>query len=509
MVAPLPVAELAPLPPIETPAAVALVDRDAPTAISFPEHLKQYERFRAAWWLDPSGKCSPVPWRDERSFDERLQEAMGKELKARHLSLLWIHAAAAEMLRLSPLVASRDVQALADIITTPHSSSAGLDDLRGEGLHRSANTFSIEPTPAWRVRIFLEAVRPSPTSLPLFQDDQLADMVELAGFESPAMKDLVLGLLKLGRRGLNPIARLRAAREASLAEPPAELNRKLHSERISFHEEIIRLWNAAGGNIEHTHCREAWSEFIEEISPTLNVLFPVAKGGKADWDVTAFQKGIGKFKQQHAKIAEGRGVKRFDRRKMDRAAEKIMDHASAVNDLMRRLQEAQSARSETSHVQAPLALAQELLASEPLSRDDEELCRLVLRTHLINDTAPQEDHLALTSQQIIERPDLLGVIGTLDAGALDGSLSRRVVRVDEITDNLLASAILLALPFSGPEASTETKPMAQLRAALFRKDRPDLLGRLSVVLSPEEQSRVHRARGDAIERVHRLIGDLQ
>ncbi len=510
LVMPPPAAEPTPLPPVETPAAVALVDRDVPAAIPFPKHLAEYDRFREASWVDPSGRCSPVPWRDERSsFGERLQEAMGKELKARQLPLLWIYATAAEQLKLSPLVASRDVQALADIMTAPQSSATGLDDQRGEELRHSGSELSIEPTPAWRVRIFLESVRPSPTSLPLLQDEQLADLVELAGFESVALKDLVLGLLKLGRRGLNPIARLRAARDASIAESPADLNRKLTEERNSFHEEIIRLWNAAGGKIEQTHCREAWSEFIEEISPTLTTLFPISKSGKEDWDVAAFQKSISKFKQQHAKIANARGVKFSDRSKMNRAAEKIMDRASTVNDLMRRFQEAQSVRAETSSVQAPLVQAQELLNSAPLRRDDEELCRLALRAHLANDLAPQEDHLALTSQQIIERPDLLSVLGTLDAGTLDGSLSRRAVRVDAITDGLRAAAILLAPPFSSFETTTEAKPMAQLRAALFRKDRLDLLGRLSVSLSPEEQSRVHRARGDAIEQVHKLIGELQ
>ncbi len=95
-----------------------------------------------------------------------------------------------------------DVEALASIWAAPDSRLAGRDELRGQGIWEAITASASGEPRVFRVRMFLEAVRPTRANA---LGEQAASAMALAGFTSKALKRAVQGLLEVSADLEDPV----------------------------------------------------------------------------------------------------------------------------------------------------------------------------------------------------------------------------------------------------------------------------------------------------------------
>jgi hypothetical protein len=469
------------------------------TLAELPAEIRRFEVFHEQFWISPAGLCQTPPWQ-RPDFRALLPEAMTAEAHIGRPARLWLFARAAERLGLEPIFATRDLEAMAALQTAPLARQAGRDEQRGRLFDEVAASGDIQATPRWRLTLFLEAVRPSGETPP--REEDLEGLVELAGFQSVPLRKLVLGLLLLATRGFEPLEQLRDCLLSPGAESPAALAQRLEEERNGFHQLYRELYSAAGGRIERTHCREAWTLFVREAQAVFHPLFPA----DPTWDVADMENRLGRLTRRCRKLFDDRDVKFGDRKKMDRAADRLLHGATAVNEALRRLQVTRSARGELLDL-VPVAEARALLDGPPLEAPEEELCRRMLGTLLAGSTASAENPLDVTLGDLCRHPELLGVLPGVAAAAIepDSEEGLRLCQVADLTDTLRASSALLQPP---PAAAIDSSVPPAERLVRHLDDRPELLAKLSAVLKPARRSTVQHRLDEIRAEIHLLLGQL-
>jgi hypothetical protein len=456
-------------------------------------------------------------------------------LEGHRLERLWIFSQAALQRKLRPAFDPRDLEDFTAVWTDPSSPTTGTRAGRAERL-RGALTELQQAEGAEGARLqlhygltlFLEAVRPSREQLLSFKD--IDDLLGLIDLRHPALREVLHGLLKLGSLGSSPIDRVRQALGDQPGDSIEHAQEDLLHKRKELHAEVKRLWSAAGGKVQRTHCRRAWDEFIEQATPTLRLLYPIEEGGqRQEWNPEPLRTELGQLLERYIRIADKRGAKYQDRRTMDRAARRIIDLATAVNEAMLRLLAAREARGEAGAELIPVQDTRSLLEGPALDRPEEELYRRcllrLLRPVSNNGAGPAHDHpedlLALVpARHLCDYPDLLSVLplGPVqrlpDAAGLAGMVvvpdPFAGVRLDSITDPLRAAAILIsseARPVNrgqGGESFLET-----LVQTLKQRTRFDLLGRLTPVLPTTDQEGIYKQRAAALDRLYTTLTILQ
>jgi hypothetical protein len=469
------------------------------TLAELPPEIRHFEVFHEHFWISPAGHCETPPWQ-RPDFEAELLEAMTAEAHIGRPARLWLFARAAERLGLAPIFATRDLEAMAALQAAPLSRQAGRDEQRGRLFDAVAASGDVQPTPRWRLTLFLEAVRPSGETPP--REEDLEGLVELAGFQTVPLRKLVLGLLLLAARGFEPLEQLRDCLLSPGAESPGALAQRLEEERAAFHQLYRELYSAAGGRIERTHCREAWTLFVREAQPVFQPLFPA----DATWDVADMENRLGRLTRRCRKLFDDRDVKFGDRRKMDRAADRLLHGATAVNEALRRLHATRSARGELLDL-VPVAEARALLDGPPLEAPEEELCRRLLGALLAGATAPADNPLDVTLGDLCRHPELLGVLPGVAAAAIepDSEEGLRLCQVADFTDPLRAASALLQPP---PAAAIDSSVPPAERLVRHLDDRPELLAKLSTVLKPARRSTVQHRLDEIRAEIHLLLGQL-
>ncbi|ABC83014.1 hypothetical protein [Anaeromyxobacter dehalogenans] len=432
-----------------------------PLAPELPAHLRSYSEFAASSWISPNGRCEQVPWRNAEFVDE-LREGAGAAMVPLRLAELAIFAQALGELGAVPRSAAPAVRALSELLAAPNSPTSGSYPDRSSSLREVLP----DGGPWRRMELFLEAVRPSrETPITL---ERARELVDAAAFGDSALRNALLALFRLGSMGLDPVPRMKAAL-ASDAAAAAHSPARLDELRAEFHREVVAHWNAAGAKLPRKHCRDAWTRFIEQAEPTLRALFPVSKGGRAQWDPVEMRRSIGALVRMHEEIADAAGARWDDRSKMDRAARRIADLAMGVNEAAESLQRQGHGNG---HDAIPVEALRKLTA-RPLETPDEELCRLALVALMRGE--PIESASGLSLRLLLDRPDLLSAVDgvTLEQNS---PLDAVVASLDEVSDPVRAAAILLS-PAEPPTAEG-LPPARQLLRLLAVPNRRWLLSRL-------------------------------
>jgi hypothetical protein len=215
--------------------------------------------------------------------------------------------------------------------------------------------------------------------------DEKRNLLTLASGIDPGREDLNAlverGLVTADRpprirgEGLAEFIRSRTAASGLPGDQPTgtmeQIQEEFNHRRRELYAEVKRLWLAAGGKVQRTHSRQAWTEFIEEATPTLRLLYPAEEGGqRQEWDPGPMQSEINTLMDRHTRIADRRGAKYQDRRTMDRAARRIVDLATAVNEALVRLRQAREAHDDAGAELIPAAASAAPVLLQPISTND-------------------------------------------------------------------------------------------------------------------------------------------
>lgn len=484
--------------PPPVPVVTAVVPAPPPIELPpFPEHLRDFRAFSRAWWLSPAQRCEPAPWA-QPEFGARLADASAAVLQPQRLAQLWLSCRAAEAIGLEPPVGSRDVSLLADLLERPGSAAAGADADRPDRLRRALGELQLASPDQlaarqtyYRLPTFLEAVRPlREQPLPM---SEVGELIELVDLHDAALRTCVEGLLQLGATGVPAVDHLRSKFGAARQQTADELKAALEKARKEFHEQVRRLWSAAGGRIQRTHCRQAWDQFIAKEQELFKRLYPVEHGGQPEWDPDELAARIRDVLQVHRRVAEKGRAKYEDRHTMDRAAEGIAESARTVNAAMRDLRAARATRPEEgTDVVRLIECARKLEASGPLPRPDEELLRQALLRLLAPPTS-NPDPLLITEDDVRRHPDLLALLPWRGKEAFEP------VSVEETTEPLRATAVWLGTSNPLPEEGGSFLE----RCVRWARDREriDLLARLADGLPAKERAAVQKLRTEALYRL--------
>ncbi|MBI4863992.1 MAG: hypothetical protein HY815_27600, partial [Candidatus Riflebacteria bacterium] len=461
-----------------------------------PSHLESFEKFLACHWVDLSGEVRTAPWLDA-SFTRSLQRAALTEIERVRFNRLWIFGAALE--RLDPSRAqfdSRDVEQVASLHAQPLNLSAGLDPKRTEKLRQALETDQLDERPRWKIVLFLQALRPSLEQY--LGTPEIETLLQRITFESAAMSRLVKTLLLLGARGLSPVDHLRRACDMSSTQglTSQQVAAKLEDKRAELHRDLTRVWNAGGGKIGTNHCKKAWNRFIGEVTPVLEKLYPVKRGGLREWEPVKLRGSLALIVTTHEEIAEEEGARFKDRHIMDRLALRLQDLALQINQLMEVWEQKNKKNPQGAVLDTSLREARPFIRGERLDDPVEELCRHVLVRVIQGEDAgePAPDPMYLGLGDLCACPDLLEL---LSEPQIDWTDAQEVVAVTDLSDPVRAAAHLLE---RGSSDATGVSIEA-LRHQLQELRRFDLLGRMVSKLGGKDRRRIQEdvhARGEEV-----------
>lgn len=478
-------------PPAET------AERSVSSLLELPEELTTYARFREHFWLGAAGVES-APWRAP-SFIDVLAAATSTWLAngpARTWALLTV-SRALEALGQVPLIATSEVRSAASLWSSPESPSAGLEPERSERLRAGQIAFG---TAGQRVGLLLEALRPS-AERPLLAHE-ISVLLDQADFDSGALRVVVTWLLTNSAYGHDPLDLLRRSHRAS-ARSTDELSRQLDAARRELQTHVTRVWSAAGGKVQRTHCRHAWSDFVERIQPSLTRLYPPPRGDDHWTPATAAQEVDGYLNTLDS-ACERYGAKFDDKRRMVRTATEIADAARKVIDLRRSLQHVDN--SERPPIAIPSVELDQLRTSTCGAIEEEFARQILVRAVGATSHSPNETHpLAITIADLCKWPNLLRVIRDVPRESVDAlrQAEQAFAYADDLNEPIRGAAILVQSP-----EPTEGTDFEALISRLERTQRNALLGQFVHALEDRLQRQVHAERTESLGRLSSALSQI-
>jgi len=473
-----------------------------------PGEARSFEEYRRLFWIAPSGRCATAPW-SRPDFESELQRAARGAITDLALPQLWIFCRASEALRWQPVVASRDVDAFASIWRNATSATAGFDATRPERIRQALGSETAREAVLFAA--CLEALRPN--SEAHLTIDEIQRLVSLLEGHSNDLTVVLQNLLRIGAQGQDPVAVAMEALSSSPSVAPAVLEKELRRARAQFREVTARLWSAAGGKIERTHCRKAWTQFIEtHVDPLTKTLYAPPDESLRDvksWNVDQLTRTCRQLVARHDAIAD-RGKALFqDRRRMQGAVAEIADAALGVMTAARAWRGATAGE----HPKPPhLALVElsRLVGEARLTDPIEEACRRLIQRAVVpglqGSTAGQEA-LALDVAEVVARPHLLSMLaqGTDLASRSTGVPVESISSPERAAAILLAPATRSAAPGSAPEHL-----LHELRRELREASQFHLLARLvDAEVQSAEKNEIHRQAADRTEELYSQLDRLR
>lgn len=385
----------------------------------------------------------------------------------------WIHAKALVELGADPAVEPDDLGAAAKIFAHPHATSAGADSGRPS---RIVDLAATERRPALRLALIVEALRPNAENGIPAAD--VPEIVAAAEFESGALERTVRELLHFAAVGGDVIDALSSTTTEETATTPEALQARLVQVRSDLHDLVRRKTSAAGGVIEHTHCRKAWDNFMTDVAPRLLPLHDGRAFGAEELAIaTRLAREVPKL---HARHADRGGAKLHDRSRMNRVADEIADAVRQVAVAARALDGSPVRGRAPARFDLPPEIVAQIRVETP--DDPVESVAIALLRRCMSSPSLDDTGIELTFRDLLGAPRLLPLVSPelLRAAARGPRVDAPIVSVVELPEPIRASAILADWRPPADVDAPDVDILDRLRE-LVQQKHPDLLGYLVAV----------------------------
>lgn len=467
----------------------------------FDNALRSFLSFQQAFWLDPSGQVAEAPWRNRTVFTSELTEAVHQALERREFAVVLLLLCALDDLE-QPGPWTLDDWKCAEAITeAPTKISAGLSHARTQRLQ--AFMGGATSTPDMVLALFLEAVRPDPTTM--FNKRDLERLMETKPFHDHHLAELVNYLFQSNTVGIDGLVMLKAQVENGLEISREQLVADVNERCRDLRKHITQIWNAAGGRIQHTHCRNAWKKFVETtIQPLRDQLPATDDHDHLIGQLPQLRMRLRRLTETYTEIMDDAEVRMRDRKTADRSANEL---AGLYKDLLEKVERLQTlTRTHQSIVsQLPTSAIQHLLDTTLTLFPIEELCRQIFQCLIGRSTGYRP--LRIDPRWLREHPALLGEIepeALHETEFVNHGLSIQAFR----SPRLATAAILCQHQIDRATPITiDDQLLAEIRERALEAypKRPDLLSSLSTVphllLESSDRNRLHRSASDLNDEV--------
>lgn len=440
-------------------------------------------------WVDEAGQVVVAPWIEEEfasALSDRAQEAW--ELGNAAIAYMFARGVVAAG-GTDPLGVN-DLANVDSLLSDPQSQTAGVDNQRSERLRACAANPNGTGKPNIGLALMLEALRPThPCS---FTPAEVESLVDVASFNDPALGEVARFLLDGWSAHLDPLSSLRA----SLLDAPEEsmevVEANLRSAQEQLRTQVATLWSAAGRKIRHTHCRAAWTKFIQsDVVPLRDELAPPDPRASSEvkWTPDRIRERVIALGRSFKRIMDTEQVRHQDRSAAEGAAQQIVEAVEVVSDALRRL-EAHRQRSRIPRHGVPHEAGQRLLSgSQPNTTD--RLCAALFVAVLQN--SAQTSMLRLEAGYLVNHVDAIRYLAPTTLAA--PGIANEGICVLDFDNPTAVSAILQDWRTHAVPAFTEdTDVWTCLRNFAADRERRDVLALLSAtdVLQSHERTLLHR-----------------
>ena len=451
------------------------------------EPLIAFGDFKRAYWIGSNGRVVPAPWRSGGFYEGVARGALDAWRKG-HFELALLRASTvADSDGTTTTLRLDDLRAASRLLDDPADTAVARDRTRSEYMRAALE--NVPPDRTLALALTLEAL--CPTFPFIFSTGEVAKLVSAAEFSTPALATVVEFLLNGWSAAADPLDVLRSHIEQQGAADPIALQAALIAAQKKLKSTSASLWSAAGGRLQQTHCRRAWTDFIEsQVAPMRDMLIPLNQSGAAgNWSVQAARQRAEELVRSFARIMDSAGVRHQDRAAAIGAAEQIVAAIEDVINAKQRLVRAPRLPAATFGAM-PVDQASQLLTdlpSDPLDRLGCRLFRAVIRR------LAEANPFVVNAGALVTFPDLAAWV---NAELLSSPQLAKGIPIASFSSLAAASAILDAAEFEVflNMPNDRAQLIADIRNVAVDADRSDILAALSPTdgLQANERTLLHR-----------------
>lgn len=478
---------------------------ESPIVGRFNAYKGQYDQH---YWINAQGQVARSPWM-ENSFAADLKESAQDAWDRQRPDLAYIYVRGLKALGSAEHISIQDLAAADLLFDAPSSLSAGIDRTRTDRLLEILNGAAEDAPCGFGFMLIMEAVRPTlPTIL---TSEDIHKLVALADYKDPALAHLITWMLQTWQAEMNPLQQLR---ERVLTEPPEDfetLKGLLADAEQTFRDTVAKYWSAAGGRLRQTHCRRAWSEFVDKEITVLRQDFSrLSNQSKLNPSGSQGQirAGLTRMAKSYATIMDCANVRFQDRTAADGAVAAIAESLLRVGAILQRLS-IQQQRTRTAFDTCPVDEANRVL-NELSSDATDQICARIFKSALLetSDLNP----LRLPNRVLVLAPNLVKHIPPMLLTEINQLHGRGRMPVSAISEPRAASALLLEIdPEDMPRQESSADVIRMLRENAIEEDRLDILSALSPtnVLETHERTLLNTAALDMGELLFSRVQELE
>ncbi|RRS02932.1 hypothetical protein EIP75_18425 [Aquabacterium soli] len=437
--------------------------------------FQSFQEFFCHHWVDASGVVVLAPW-STPGFAPAVSNLALQAWERGDAGMAYLFARAADEAGATPPLNLNDMDEAEELLSAPEFPTAGRQPERVDRLRQvmlSPNVYDV----SFGVRLMLEALRPT---LPCtFTPLDIEKLLERASYHDSAINEVITFLLNGWSSQVDPLESLRLRLLDARPEPLAKLEDSLRKAQEALKREVTALWSAAGGKIQRTHCRAAWTRFIQEqVVPLRDELAPSGPKGLASPKVPASSIGsrVVGIGRAFVRIMDSANVKHQDRSAADGAAQQIIAAVSHLADALLALETRRSQdRAKTSYDGIPFEAGMRLLAGGSSGTTD-TLCASLFSAVLKQN--PQPQLLRLSARHLLNHIDVIRFLAP--AALTRAGIAKDGLRVRDVEEPRAASVLLqnwFASEADNP--SSDEDFLSALRNVAAESTRRDVLAALS------------------------------
>jgi hypothetical protein len=457
-------------------------------------------------WVNRHGNLAKAPWLSS-DYSEQLSRAARSSWESAEFALAYLYSLTVDKLSGIPPFNLADLASAEELFSNPASWLKGANEQREARLRIFVEDSYAIPADNLGLTLVLEAARPT---LPVgFSASEIDLLVEAARFKNTALASVVAWSLKAWAAGADPLSQLRESLSSDPHEDRETLIQALVKAEDEFRSTVATYWSAAGGRLQRTHCRKAWSNFIlDKVAPLRNDFGRISGVTRlnAAGLFAQIRGRVVRLSAEYNTAMDAANVRYQDRTAADSAITQIAESLLQVGSILERIA-SQEKRLRASFDVCPRDEMQGLLNEAPTDSGD-QICSALLCA-VVNEDC-EENPLWLSAQVFLRVPDLIKyVVPELLCKMTDPSLRFSVAN---ITDCRLATALLFDLPVAGGDfAATSGDLLEFLRELAIERERRDILSALfsTDVLGPHERTLLHRSALEVGESIFTALQELE